>query len=160
MLGKYAKLLLGAYLVERMKAGKYFETREHKQGKEGLLHKYGKLMLATYAVKKLQSRKPHEETEQFHQCMEPPVYGSSTLPHAAKKFGKWFLSLYLIKKFHHREPVAEKTEVIETEKYKEDKRSSMIKLDTILVGALAGATVLYAVKKYRSKHSGHKVNIE
>jgi hypothetical protein len=160
MLGKYGKLILGAYLVKRFRAGKRHGTAEHEESTEGLLHRYGKLMLTTYAMKRLRSRKSHKEMEQPQEYVEPPTRHGSFLPHMAMKYGKWLLGAYLMRRFHHRGPEAEITEVVETETYEEDKGSSMFKFNTIMVGALAGVTAVYAIKKYRAKHCGYKIEVE
>lgn len=152
IISKYSKLILGAYLMRRLKAGRYYGTRGHEESTGGLLNRYGSLMLTTYAMKKLRSRKSHKETEQ-PQYMEPSVHGSSFLPHTAKKLGKWLLGIYLLKRLHHEEPDAEIEETIEIETYEEDKGSSLINLNKVIVGALVGVTAMYAVKKYRANHN-------
>lgn len=161
ILSKYGKLILSAYLMKRLRTGEHNGTREHEESKEGLLQKYGKLMLTTYAIKKLQSGKSHEETEQPQQYMEEPsTEYRSMLPQTVKKYGKWLTGAYLMKKLHHREPEAETTEVVETEICEEDKGSSMVKLSTIVMGAVAGATAIYAIKKYRARQSGYRIEVE
>jgi hypothetical protein len=146
---KYGKLILSAYLIEELRTWGY-GTRERK---EGLLNRYGKLMLTTCAVKKLRSGKSHKEKEQPEKNIKTSTNHGPFLPHAAKNFGKCLLGIYLLRKFHHRAPEAEIEEIDETETYDEDKETSMIKFNTIIVGALAGITAAYAIKKYRAKHS-------
>lgn len=159
-LREYSSLVLSAYLMKRLREGTHYGTRVREDSTGGLLHKYGKLILTTYAMKKLQSRKSHEETEQPQQHTEPSVHGKSSLPHQAKKYGKWLTGAYLMKKFNHREPEAEMTEIVEKETCEEDKGSSMIKFNTIIVGALALVTAIYAINKYRIKHIGHEIDVE
>ena len=36
----------------------------------------------------------------------------------------------------------------------------MMKFGKIILGVLAGATVIYAFKKYAAKKSGHKIEVE
>lgn len=153
---KYGKLIVSAYLIKELRAWGY-GTRGKKGG---LLSRYGKLMLTTCAVKKLRSEKSPKEKEQPEKIIKPSTNHGSFLPHVAKKYGKWLLGVYIMKKFHHREPEAEITEVVETETYEEDKGSSMIKFNKIIVGALAGVTAVYVIKKYRTKHLGHKIDVE
>ena len=160
MLGKYGKLMLGAYLVKRFRAGRHHKTAELEKSTEVLLHRYGKLMLTTYVMKKLRSEKSRNETEQSQQYMEPSMHGNSLLPHMAKKYGKWLLGAYFVRRFHHKEPRAKITEIVETEAYEEDKGSSMVKFNTIMMGALAGVTAVYIFKRYRAKHSGYKIEVQ
>jgi hypothetical protein len=157
MLSKYGKMILGAYLMKKLRTGKYFGTREHEESTGGLLQKYGKLMLTTYAVKKLRSGKSHEEVERSKQDAEPSACVSSFLSCITKKYGKWLLSAYLIKRLHNREPKTE--EVVETETY-EEKEPSMINFNKIIICALAGVTAVYAIKKYKAKNSGYKIEVE
>lgn len=152
---KYGKLILSAYLIEELRTWGY-GTGERK---EGLLSRYGKLMLTTCAVKKLRSGKSHKEEEQPEKNIKPSSNQGSFLPHMVKKYGKWLLGVYLLRKFHHREPEAELEEV-EVKTYEEDKGSSMIKFNTVVMGALAGITAAYAIKKYRAKHSEDKIGVE
>lgn len=159
MISTYIKLILGAYLMKRLRTGRYYGAREHEESTGGLLHRYGSLMLTTYAVKKLRSRKSHKETEQT-QYTEPSVHGSSFLPHKAKKLGKGLLGVYLLKRLHHKEPEAETTEMVEAETYEVDKGSSLINLNKVIMGALVGVTAMYAIKKYRAKCCGHKIDVE
>jgi hypothetical protein len=156
---KYGKLILSAYLIEELRTWGY-GTREHGERKEGLLSRYGKLMLTTCAVKKLRSGKSHKEKEQPEKNIKTSTNHGPFLPHAAKNFGKCLLGIYLLRKFHHRAPEAEIEEIVETEIYDEDKETSMIKFNTIIVGALAGITAAYAIKKYRAKHSEDNINVE
>lgn len=161
ILSKYGKMILGAYLMKKLGTGEHYRPKEHEENKEGLLQKYGKLMLTTYAIKKIQSGKPHEETGQPQQYVkEPSTQYSSMLPHKVKKYGKWLTSAYLMEKLHHKEPEAETTEVVETETCEEDKGSSMVKLSTIVMGAVAGTTAIYAIKKYRARQNGYRVETE
>ncbi|HOW13915.1 hypothetical protein [Methanosarcina sp.] len=155
---KYGKLILSAYLIEELRTWGY-GTREHGERKEGLLSRYGKLMLTTCAVKKLRSGKSHKEEEQPEKNIKPSSNQGSFLPHMVKKYGKWLLGVYLLRKFHHREPEAELEEV-EVKTYEEDKGSSMIKFNKVAMGALAGITAAYAIKKYRAKHSEDKTGVE
>ncbi|WP_410509869.1 hypothetical protein RSJ42_06995 [Methanosarcina hadiensis] len=160
LISKYSKLILGAYLMRRLKTGRYYGTRVHEESTGGLLHRYGSLMLTTYAAKKLRAKKSHKETEQL-QDVKQPAHGSSFLPHAAMRLGKWLLGVYLLKKFHHKEPESEIEEIVETETYEEDKGSSLINLNKVIVGALVGVTAMYAVKKYRANHNnGYDLCIE
>mgnify|MGYP007011025764 CR=1 FL=1 len=152
---KYGKLILSAYLIKELRAWGY-GTREKKGG---LLSRHGKLMLTTCAVKKLRSGKSHKEEEQPEKNIKPSSNQGSFLPHMAKKYGKWLLGVYLLRKFHHREPEAELEEV-EVKTYEEDKGSSMIKFNTLAMGALAVITAAYAIKKYRAKHSEDKTGVE
>jgi len=156
---KYGKLILSAYLIEELRAWGY-GTREHGERKEGLLSRYGKLMLTTCAVKKLRSGKSNKEKEQPEKVIKTSTNHGSFLPHTAKKFGKCLLGIYLLRKFHHRAPEAEIEEIVETETYEEDKETSMIKFNTIIVGALAGITAAYAIKKYRAKNIEDKIDVE
>lgn len=156
---KYGKLILGAYLMKKLGVSRYYGTGE-RGSTGGLLNRYAKLMLTTYAVKRLRSRKSRKETEQPEEYMEPSTSHCSFLRHKVKKIGKWVLGAYLLKRFHHREPEAEIEEIVETETQEEDEGTSMIKLNKVVVGALAGITAIYAIKKYRAKHSGYKIDVE
>lgn len=159
-MSKCGKLILGAYLIKRLREGRYYGTREHEESTGGLLRKYGKLMLTTYAIKRLRSRKSQKETEQPEEYMEPSVEGRSSLPRMAKKYGKWLLGVYLMKRFHHKEePEAEVAEALETEAEEEGEGSSMI-IFKIIMGALAGITAIYAIKKYRAKCCGQNTDVE
>ncbi|MHC1754199.1 MAG: hypothetical protein AB9861_01985 [Methanosarcina sp.] len=159
-ISKYGKLILGAYLMGKLRSGKFYGTKEHEESTGGMLNKYGKLMLTTYAMKRLRSGNSHEKTEQSQQYTEPSIHGTSSLSRMAKKYGKLLMGAYLLRRFHHEEPEAEVTEIVETETYEEGRGSSMIRFNTVLVGALAGVTALYAVKRYRAKHRGYKIEVE
>jgi hypothetical protein len=78
----------------------------------------------------------------------------------AKNYGKWLMGIYLLKGLHHREPEAEIEETVETETGEKEKGSSMLKLDKIIMGAIVGVTAMYAIKKYRTKCCGHKIDVE
>lgn len=161
IMSKYSKLILSAYLMKKLGTGKYSGTREQEGSKGGLLHKFGKLMLTTYAVKKLRSEKVPDETEQSRQYTEKSsIQCSSSSPHTAKKYGKALMGAYLLKRLHHRKPETETTEAVETKTYEESGGPSMIKFSTIVMGAVAGATAIYAIKKYRAKHSEYKIEAE
>lgn len=157
---KYGKLILGAYLMKRFKTGRYYGTRESEESSGRLLHKYGSLMLTTYAMKKLRSRKSHKGTEPPEQYTEPSVEQGSFLPHMAKRYGKWLLGVYLLRRFHYKEPEAEIEEMAETEPYDEEEETSMLTFNKIILGALAGISAMYVIKKYRAKCCEHNIDVE
>ncbi|HIH74324.1 MAG TPA: hypothetical protein HA306_03435 [Methanosarcina sp.] len=170
IMSRCGKLILATYLVNWLKSGKHYGTREHEESTGGLLHKHGKLMLTTYAVKKLKPKKSEKEAEKPDLGMKSPVHGSLSLLHRAKKYGKWALGVYLLRKFKHPEPEAKIKEVVDKEAHEEGKGPSMITFNrivvgvlagvTAIVGALAGVTAINAIKKYRAKHCGHKSGVE
>lgn len=170
MLSKYSKLILSAYLMRKLRAGISYGTRGHEESTGGMLKKYGKLMLTTYAVKKLQSGKSHEKIEQPEQHMKSSVgsslmHAGSSLAHVVKKYGKWIIGIYVlkklhhVKKLHHEKSKGETKEIVATKTY-EEKGSSMVKFGAIVMGVLAGATAIYAFKKYRAKHHGYRIEVE
>jgi hypothetical protein len=55
-MNKYGKLMLSAYIVKKMKSGRY-------PGSKGILRKYAKLALGAYLLNKLKSEKPEKEME-------------------------------------------------------------------------------------------------
>lgn len=101
---KYGKLLLSAYIMEKIKSGK-----SQKGG--GMISKYSRLFLLGYILKKLS-----------------------------------FKTIKSVESYKETEPV-------KVEFKKAGKGSGMKKLGKIVLGALVGATAIYAFKKYATKKS-------
>lgn len=77
-----------------------------------------------------------------------------------RKYAKLALGTLLLKKlnsikFEKEVKPVEEVELIETER-----GDSRIGIGKIIMGALAGATVVYAIKKYTAKKSGHKIEVQ
>lgn len=77
-----------------------------------------------------------------------------------RKYAKLALGTLLLKKlnsikFEKKVKPVEEVELIETER-----GASRMGSGKIIMGALAGATVIYAIKKYTAKKSGHKIEVQ
>lgn len=77
-----------------------------------------------------------------------------------RKYAKLALGALLLKKlnsikFEKEVKPVEEVELIETER-----GASRMGIGKIIMGALAGATVIYAIKKYTAKKSGHKIEVQ
>ena len=105
---RYVKLLLSAYLMKKIK------TVGYQKGK-GLMLKYAKLVLGTFLLNKFKSDKSHKKAE-------------------------------------------EKPEEVEASEAGEG--SSLTKFGTIIIGVLAGVTIMYAVKKYAANNKGYQIEVE
>ncbi len=112
------------------------------------MNKYGKLLLSAYIMKKMKSvRSPGRK---------------GTL----RKYAKLALGAYLLNKLKSRrlekgikaeEP--EEMMLSETKEVETGKGSSM-RIGKIILGGLAGATLLYAVKRHAAKKRGHTIEVE
>ena len=105
------------------------------------MRKYGKLLLSAYIMKKIKS-------------------GKSQKGGIVRKYAKLALGTLLLKKlnsikFEKEVKPVEEVELIETER-----GASRMGIGKIIMGALAGATVIYAIKKYTAKKSGHKIEVQ
>jgi hypothetical protein len=160
LLGKYGKLLLSVYLLEKLRKGERFGTREAEESTGGLLKKYGKLMLTTFAVKKLRSKEVSYETKKSQQGVEESAMKCCLLLHnTMKKCGIVLIGAYLLKKIYHREIETKVTKELENKEYKKSEGPRMVKLSTIVMVAAAGATAVYAVKKHRSKRKWYQIKM-
>jgi hypothetical protein len=106
------------------------------------MRKYGKLLLSAYIMKKIKSGKSQK--------------GAGIV----RKYAKLALGTLLLKKlnsikFEKEVKPVEEVELIETES-----GASRMGIGKIIMGALAGATVIYAIKKYTAKKSGHKIEVQ
>jgi hypothetical protein len=104
------------------------------------MRKYGKLLLSAYIMKKIKSGKSQKGI--------------------VRKYAKLALGTLLLKKlnsikFEKEVKPVEEVELIETES-----GASRMGIGKIIMGALAGATVIYAIKKYTAKKSGHKIEVQ
>jgi len=104
------------------------------------MRKYGKLLLSAYIMKKIKSGKSQKGI--------------------VRKYAKLALGALLLKKlnsikFEKEVKPVEEVELIETER-----GASRMGIGKIIMGALAGATVIYAIKKYTAKKSGHKIEVQ
>jgi hypothetical protein len=93
---------------------KKIKTVGYQKGK-GLMLKYAKLVLGTFLLNKFKSDKSQKKTE-------------------------------------------EKSEEIEASEA--DEGSSLTAFGTIILGVLAGATILYAFRKYADDKRGHQIEVE
>jgi len=112
-----------------------------------LLHmkRYGKLLLSAYVMKKVKSGGPQKSGGLI------------------KKYGKLVLGAYLLEKL--KSGISEKEAVpeMELEEVKSNETgggSSMLKLGKVVMGMLAGATAIYALKKYSAKKNGYKIKVQ
>ena len=81
------------------------------------------------------------------------------------KYAKLMLVGYLFKKLKVKNIALSKSEKeaepVEEGESKEKARGSLIMgIGKIIVGALAGATVIYAVKKFATKCTRHKISVQ
>jgi hypothetical protein len=114
------------------------------------MEKYGKLLLSAYIMKKIKSdRSP----------------GSKGI---LRKYAKLALGAYLLKKLKSGKPEKElelemepEEEIISSKPVEVEagERSSM-KIGKIVLGVLAGATLVYALKKLAAKTSWHEIQVE
>ena len=114
------------------------------------MNKYGKLLLSAYIMKKMKSG------------------GSPGSRGTLHKYVKLALGAYLLNKFKSGKSqkkveveVEPEEEILFTkaEEIEADKGPSM-KVGKIVLGALAGATLVYAVKKHAAKKRGYKIEVE
>lgn len=117
-MSKYGKLVLSAYIMKKMKPGRY-------PGSEGILRKYAKLALGAYLLNKLKSEKPKKEIEVEVEPEEEIPEEEITLPVEAEKGGR-----------------------------------SLMRIGEITLGVLAGAAIIYALKKHAAKKSGYRIDVE
>jgi hypothetical protein len=98
----------------------------------GIISKYAKLMLVGYLFKKL--KLVNVKSEKFEEKVEP---------------------VKIAEPVETVEPV-EETALIETE----ERGSSRMRIAKIAMGALAGATLVYAMKKRAAKKRAYKIQVE
>jgi len=104
--------------MKHMKSG-----RAQKGG--GIIGKYARLAIGAFLLKKLKSMK-------FEKEIEPEI-----------------------------EPEVEpEVEPVEVELDETARGSSLMVIGKIVMGALAGATIIYAIKRYTGKKSGYKINVQ
>jgi hypothetical protein len=105
---RYVKLLISAYLIKKIK------TVGYQKGK-GLMFKYAKLVLGTFILNKFKSDKSQKKAE-------------------------------------------DKSEEIEASDA--DEGSSITAFGTMVLGVLAGATILYAFRKYAADKREYQIEVE
>lgn len=115
-MNKYGKLLLSAYIMNKMKSGRAPGTR-------GIARKYIKLAIGAYLLNRLRAGILEKE-------VEPEVEPEEMM-------------------------LSEAEEEVETGAG----RNSM-RIGKIILGGLAGATLLYAVKRRAARNRGHKIEVE
>jgi hypothetical protein len=112
-----------------------------------------KLLLSAYLMKKIDSK---------------IARGSGGI---VSKYAKLMLVGYIFKKLKVKnialskfekeaEPAKEAEPVKEVESKKTARESSKMGIGKVVVGALAGATIIYAVKKFAAKSSWHKIQVQ
>ena len=112
------------------------------------MNKYGKLLLSAYIVKKMKSGR------------------SSGIRGKMRKYAKLALGAYLLNKLKsgktQKEVGVEPEEEIILSKAGEVEKGkgSSMKIGKIILGVLAGATFIYAVKKRAAKKRGYKIEVE
>lgn len=114
------------------------------------MNKYGKLLLSAYVMKKMKSGR------------SPGIKG------IFRKYAKLALGAYLLKKLKSEKPEKKfETEMEPEEEIKlsepvegEAHKGSLTEIGKIVLGVLAGATILYALKKQAAKKSWHQVQVE
>ncbi|HHV24332.1 MAG TPA: hypothetical protein GXX65_07280 [Methanosarcina sp.] len=111
------------------------------------MNKYGRLLLSAYIMKKVKLARSSR--------------GRGTL----SKYFKLALGAYLLSKLKSGKPQKEgemePEEMIFNEPVEvEAGRGSSMKIGKIILGALAGATLIYAVKKRAVKKRGQKIKVE
>ncbi len=106
----------------------------------------GKLLLSAYIMKKINSR----------------IARSSG--GIISKYAKLMLVGYLFKKLKAKNialPKFEESKPVEKAESKEKAEGSLIVgVGKVILGVLAGATIIYAVKKFATKSSWHKVQVQ
>ncbi|AYK15969.1 MAG: hypothetical protein GX302_10465 [Methanosarcina flavescens] len=114
------------------------------------MRKYGKLALSAYIMKKMKSgRSP----------------GSKGI---LRKYAKLALGAYLLNKLKSEKPEKEIEIEIEPEEEImpsgpieiEKGRKSLMRIGKITLGVLAGAAIIYALKKQAAKKSGYRIEME
>lgn len=114
------------------------------------VNKYGKLLLSAYIMKKMKSgRTP----------------GTRGLAH---KYIKLAIGAYLLNKLKsgrlekeiEAEVEPEEEAISEAEGVETGKKGSSMRIGKIILGGLAGATLLYAVKRRAAKKREHRIEVE
>ncbi len=112
------------------------------------MNKYGKLLLSAYIMKKMKSG------------------GSLRSGGILHKYVKLALGAYLLNKLKSGKPQKEIEAEMEPEEEMfskaeevEAEKGSSRKIGKIVLGALAGATLLYAAKKHMAKKRGYKIEV-
>ncbi len=107
------------------------------------MKRYGKLLLSAYLMKKIKAG------------------GSQKSKGALHRYAKLALGAYLLNKLKsgksHKEVEVEPEEIKPSEA---GEGSSIMKFGKIILGVLAGATIMYAFKKHAAKKAGHKLEVE
>jgi hypothetical protein len=112
------------------------------------MSKYGKLLLSAYIMKKMKSEGSPRSRGKMH------------------KYAKLALGAYLLNKLKSGKTQKEvkvepEEEIILSKAGKvETGGGSSMKIGKIILGALAGATLIYTVKKHAAKRKGHKIEVE
>ena len=114
------------------------------------INKYGKLLLSAYVMKKMKSVK------------SPGKKG------ILRKYAKLALGAYLLNKLRSErlekeiEAELEPEEIMlsEAEEAEKGKGRPLMTMGKIILGVIAGATLLYAVKRRAAKKRGHKIEVE
>jgi len=112
------------------------------------VNKYGKLLLSAYIMKRMKSG------------------GSSGKRGILHKYAKLALGAYILNKLKsgklEKEIKAElePEEMISEEKIETGKGRPSMGIGKIIMGALAGATLIYAVKRHTAKKRAHKIAVE
>jgi hypothetical protein len=102
---------------------------------------YGKLLVSAYLIRKINS------------------WGSIKSGGVVNKYGKLVLGAYILEKLKSEKSLKE-LEPEELELNESGKGSAMKKIGKIMMGAIVGATAVYALKKYTTKKSGYKIAVE
>jgi len=114
------------------------------------VNKYGKLLLSAYIMKKMKS------------VRTPGKKG------ILRKYAKLALGAYLLNKLRsgrlekevEAELEPEEMMLSEAEKAEKGRGRPSMKMGKVILGVLAGATLLYAVKRRAAKKKGHKIEVE
>jgi len=112
--------------------------------------KYGKLVLSAYVMKKMKSG------------------GAPGSKGILRKYAKLALGAYLLSKLKSEKPEKEieveiepEEEIIPSEPVEVEKgEGSLMRIGKIAIGELAGATIIYALKKQAAKKSGYRIEVE
>ncbi|WP_292390059.1 hypothetical protein [Methanosarcina sp. UBA5] len=113
------------------------------------MNKYGKLLLSAYIMKKMKSGR------------SPGRKG------ILRKYAKLALGAYLLNKLRsgrlEKEVEAElepEEMMLSEEEVETGKGRPSMRIGKIILGGLAGATLIYAVKRRAAKKRGHKIDVE
>jgi hypothetical protein len=110
------------------------------------MKKYGKLLLSAYIMKNIKSG------------------GSPKSRGTLRKYIKLALGAYLLNRLKsgisHKEVEPEEEMTLSEAEGVETGKGSSMKIGKIILGALAGATLIYAVKRRAAKKRGYNIEVE